>query len=86
MTVVSIRAFLSNSHQAVPSAALVVWTQDLWPCRGTAQCLGVGYSQKRSTLAEIAACMILPAPGSVWSRIVGWRSLAAQGSWSHLDL
>ena len=30
VTVVSVQASLSNSHQAVPSAVLVVWTQDLW--------------------------------------------------------
>ena len=30
MTVVSAQATLSNFHQAVPLAELVVWTQDLW--------------------------------------------------------
>ena len=55
MSVVSVQAFLSNSHQVVPSVALVVWTQDLWSCRGTAQCLGVEYSQEMHTLVEISA-------------------------------
>ena len=58
---VSVQAFLSNSHQAVPSATLVVWTQGLWSCQGTAQCLGVGCSQEMHTLVEISAssCLLL---------------------------
>ena len=53
--VVSALAFSSNSYQVVPSATLVVWTQDLWSCQGTAQCLGVECSQEMHTLVEISA-------------------------------
>ena len=53
--VVSVQVILSNSHQVIPSAALVVWTLDLLSCQGTAQCLGVGRSQEMHTLVEISA-------------------------------
>ena len=41
VTLLSFQACLSSSHQAVPSVALVVWTQDLWSHPGIAQCVGV---------------------------------------------
>ena len=58
LAVVSVQAFLSNSRQAVPSAALVVWTQDLWSCRGTAQCLGVRFFQEMHTLVAITTGLV----------------------------